>query len=211
MIEDYIFYYPKMQRYLKQHNQSNSAYIMYLYSGNIWADKYMLGALGRMFGLKISVISPMYDVIWNIFHNSGLPHVVIVTNGGDFGKKYDVTHFFATKGHEVSWKCVCADMNVGELGMWKGYEAGLQCTMSKFQEKEKVMLLNDTHKVAANVQDLCHALNQLCIRHDRIYSKLQNMGIKVDTFKRFDTFYYKARDKTEPVHKKSSKHKQSKT
>ena len=33
------------------------------------------------------------------------------------------------------------------------------------------------------------------------------MGIKVDTFKRFDTFYYKARDESERVHKKSSKHK----
>ena len=144
MIEDYTFYYPKIQRYLRQHNLSYSAYIMYLYSGNIWADKYMLGALGRMFGLKISVISPTYDVIWNIFHDSGLPHVVIVANGSDFSKKYGVTHFSATKGQEDSWKCVSTDMNVGELGMWKGYEAGLQCTISKFHEKEKVMFLNDT-------------------------------------------------------------------
>ena len=37
------------------------------------------------------------------------------------------------------------------------------------------------------------------------------MGIKVDAFKRFDTFYYKAGEGTKPVHKKSSKHKQSKT
>ena len=104
----------------------------------------MLGVLGRMFGLKISVISPTYDAIWNIFHDSGLPHVVIVANGGDFGKKHGVTHFSTTKGQEDSWKCVCTDINVGELGMWKGYEAGLQCTISKFHEKEKVMLLNDT-------------------------------------------------------------------
>ena len=81
MIEDYTFYYPKMKKYLEQHNLSYSAYIMYLYSSNIWADEYMLGALRRMFGLKISVISLAYDVIWNIFHDSGLPHVVIVANG----------------------------------------------------------------------------------------------------------------------------------
>ena len=37
------------------------------------------------------------------------------------------------------------------------------------------------------------------------------MGIKVDAFKQFDTFYYKAGDETEPVHKKLNKHKQSKT
>ena len=116
-----------------------------------------------------------------------------------------MTHFSATKGQEANWKCVCADINVRVLGMWKGYEAGLQRTMSKFHDEEKVMLLNDTWKVVTNVQDLCHDLNQLCIRRDRIYSELQNMGIKVDAFKRFDTFYYKARDESECVHKKSSK------
>ena len=123
----------------------------------------MLGALGRMFDVKISVVSPAYDDVWNIFHKSGLPHVVIVANGGDFGKKHGVTHFSATKGSETTWKCVCADINVGELGMWRGYDNGLGCTAAKFIEKEKITLLSDTRKVSADVQGLCHDLNQLCI------------------------------------------------
>ena len=152
--------------------------------------------------------------MWNIFHESGLPHVVIVANGGNFSKKHGVTHFSATKESETTWKCVCADINVGELGMWRGYDNGLRHTAVKFIEKEKIILLSDTHKVSADVQGLCHNLNQLCIRHDRIYSKMESIGIKVDAFKRFNTFIFKkadSKEETENVHKKSSgKHKKSK-
>ena len=140
-----------MQKYLNAHNLSYSAYILYLYLGIIWADEYMLGALGRMFDVKISVVSPAYDDVWNIFHESGLPHVVIVANGGNFGKKHGVTHFSATKGSETTWNCVCADINVGELGMWRGYDNGLGHTAAKFIEKEKMILLSDTCKVSADV------------------------------------------------------------
>ena len=214
MIKDYNFYYQKMQKYLNAHNLSYSAYILYLYSGIIWADEYMLGALGRMFDVKISVVSPANANMWNIFHESGLPHVVIVANRGYFGKKHGVTHFSAMKGSETIWKYVCADINVGELGMWRGYDNGLRRTAAKFMGKEKMILLSDTHKVTTDVQDLCHNLNQLCIRRDRIYSEIDSMGIKVDAFKRFNTFIYKranSKEETEHVHKKSSgKHKKSK-
>ena len=62
----------------------------------------MLGALGRMFDVKISVVSPTYNDMWNIFHESRLPHVVILANGGDFGKKHGVTHFSAMKGSKTA-------------------------------------------------------------------------------------------------------------
>ena len=203
-----------MQKYLNAHNLSYSVYILYLYSGIIWADEYMLGALGRMFDVKISVVSPAYNDVWNIFHESGLPHVVIVANGGNFGKKHGVTHFSATKGLEMTWKCVCADINVIELGMWRGYDNSLGQTAAKFIEKEKMILLTATRKVSTDVQGLCHDLNQLCIRRDRIYSEMDSMRIKVDAFKRFDTFIYKRADskgETEHVHKKlSGKNKKSK-
>ena len=161
MIEDYNFYYPKMQKYLNAHNLLYSAYILYLYSGIIWADEYMLGTLGRMFDVKISVVSPAYNDVWNIFLDSRLPHMVIVANRSDFDKKHGVTHFSATKGSETTWKCVCADINVGELGMWRGYDNGLRRMAAKFIEKEKMILLSDTRKVSADVQGLCQDLNQL--------------------------------------------------
>ena len=87
MVEDYEFYYLKMEAYLDHHKLSYSAYIMHLYRGDIWADEFMLGALSRMFDITISVISPLYNDVWQIFHNSGIPHIVIISNGGDIGKR----------------------------------------------------------------------------------------------------------------------------
>ena len=60
--------------------------------------------------------------------------------------------------------------------MWRGYDNGLGHTAAKFIEKEKMILLSNTRKVSADVQGLCHDLNQLCIRRDRIYSKMDSMG-----------------------------------
>ena len=108
MVEDYNFYYPKMQKYLNAHNLSYSAYILYLYSGIIWAEEYMFGALGRMFDVKISVVSPAYDDVWNIFHESGLPHVVIVANGGQFRQETWCNTLFCHKriGNDLEM-CLC--------------------------------------------------------------------------------------------------------
>ena len=184
MVQEYMFYYPKMEEYLRRNKLSYSSYIMNLYCGNIWADEFMLGALSRMFNLKITVVSPAYDDIWNIFHASGLPHVVIMANGGNFGKKGGVMHFSATKGPEENWKCVGADTNVGELGMRKGYDAAITRCLKVFQQKEKISLLNTTRKVAKDVQDLSHDVKELCIKRDRIYGEMDSMGLKVDESKK---------------------------
>ena len=189
MVEDYIYYYPKMCKYLDRNKLSYSSYIMNLYSGHIWADEFMLGALGRMLNLKITIVSPAYDDIWNIFHTSALPHVVIVANGGDFGHKHGVTHFSATKGPEENWKCVGADTTVGELGMRKGYDAAITRCLAVFREKEKMSLLKKTRKVAQDVEDLSRDLKEISIRRDKIYDEMNSMGIQVDEFKRFETFF----------------------
>ena len=208
MVEDYIYYYPKMHKYLDKNKLSYSSYIMNLYSGHIWADEFMLGALGRMLNLKITVVSPAYDDIWNIFHKSALPQVVIVANGGDFGHKNGVTHFSATKGPEETWKCIGADATVGELGMRKGYDAAITRCLAVFQEKEKMSLLKTTRKVAQDVQDLSRDLKELSIRWDKIYDKMNSMGLQVDEFKRFETFYDEPTGttmQTAPAHSRKSK------
>ena len=213
MAEDYTFYYPKMKEYLKHHKLSYGAYVMQIFSGNIWADEFVLGAIGRMFDIKISVISPYYDDVWRIFHDSALPHVVIISNGSDFGKKHSPTHFSATKGSEAVWNCVGSDLNVGEMGTWKGYESGREHALEAFQMKENFMLLKDTRKMAIQIQELCRDMNDLCLGRDKIYGEMAKMNIRVDQFKRFNTYYYEApesRHETEEVTaEKSAKPKKS--
>ena len=147
--------------------------------------------------------------MWKVFHESALPHVVLVPNGGDFSHKQGVTHFSATKDIEQSWKCVSADLNVGERGKWSGYKRGLAYAMDKFHEKEKFKLLDTTRNMSANIQQLCQDWNNLCIRRDQVCNEIAHMHISVDKFKCFDTYYYKAHD-IESVHKKEHKKKQDK-
>ena len=79
-------------------------YLKGIYHGTIWADKYIIGASSRMFNIKMTVISPYYAGVWNVFHRRAIPDVVIVSNGGDFGTKSAVTHFTATRGSENVWQ-----------------------------------------------------------------------------------------------------------
>ena len=71
---------------------------MHLFYRNIWADKYIIGALGKMLNVKISVVSPYYTDIFNVYHDSAIPDVILVANDGDFGGKNGVTHFSLMKG-----------------------------------------------------------------------------------------------------------------
>ena len=211
LVEEYDFYYPKIQNYLKSNSLSFSAYVINVYNGNIWVDEYILDALGEMFNIKVSVVSPAYDDVWDIFHRSAFPNIVLISNGGDFGRKHGATHFSATKGMEREWRCVGADDEIGEMGLRTGYQAGLDRTVEHFYVKEKQKLLKQVRKTSGNVEELCHDLSNLCIRRDKIYDEVQKLGIKVESFKQLGKFYYDPPQSTEEtVHRTSAKRKESK-
>ena len=94
MASEVVFFFPIMEEYLKKICISYNVYVKGIYHGTIWADTYMIGALSRMFSIKITVISPYYADVWNVFHRSAIPDVVIVSNGGDFRAKSAVTNLF---------------------------------------------------------------------------------------------------------------------
>ena len=87
MMEQVCFFFPKMKEYLEQNILSFNAYIMNLYKGNIWANTYIIGALGKMFNIKISIITPYCTDLWNVFHDSTIPDVVLVANGKGLKEK----------------------------------------------------------------------------------------------------------------------------
>ena len=112
-------------------------YIRQLYCGNIWGDQYMLGALGKMCNIKISVISPYYRDIWNVFHDSAIPDIVLIANGGDFFSENPVTHFTSTRRDSANWNCVGHDVIMGEVNSYKGCTAGQISTMAIYESHEK--------------------------------------------------------------------------
>ena len=204
MIQEVSFFHPRMKEYLANLKMSYNAYVMHLYRGQIWADEYMLGALGKMFNIKITIVSPAFDNIWNIFHDSALPDIVLITNGGEFGTKHGVSHFSATKGFEKDWKCVGHHLNVGEVGSRKGFEDGTNYAVDKFNISEKYQILQKAELMATKIDAMCKDLHDLSIKRDQIYKEMQGMKINVEEFKRFERYY------VQPVDDKSKQKKTTK-
>ena len=69
MIEIVAFLFPIMKDYLEDLGISFNTYVMAVYNGRIWADEYILATIGKMFNIRISVISPFYSDIWNVYHD----------------------------------------------------------------------------------------------------------------------------------------------
>ena len=84
MASQVVFFFSIVKEYLEKHCISYNLYVKGIYHGTTWADEYIIGALSRMLNIKITVISLYYSDVWNVFHRSTIPDVVIVSNGRDF-------------------------------------------------------------------------------------------------------------------------------
>ena len=148
------FFPPIMKAYLKKYGISYNAYVKGVYHGTIWADKYIIGALGRMFNVKITIISPYYSDVWNIFHRSAIPDVVIVSNGGDFGTRSAIMHFTGTRGTDNVWKFVGSDIAVGELGHYSKESDRRTYAINVFEAAEKKNMTIKVQKMTMEIDEL---------------------------------------------------------
>ena len=147
----------------KKHRISYNSYVKGIYHGTIWADKYIIGALSRMLNIKITVISPYYSDVWNVFHRSTIPDVVIVSHGRDFGAKNPVTHFTATCGTENIWRCVGSDIAVGEIGHYSKESKGRTYAINVFEAEEKTKMTIKAQKITMDIDELSKDLKEICI------------------------------------------------
>ena len=127
-----------MEEYLKRKKISYCKYLEKVFNGDIWADEYMLGAVAKMWNIRINVVSPSYRDVWEVFHDGGDPHVVVISNGHDFGKADGVSHFTATRGKVKNWQCVTPTSGKKtEIGQYKGYKKGVVTAVELFQQIDK--------------------------------------------------------------------------
>ena len=51
------------------------------------ADEFLIGAIGMMYNVRITVVSPYFSDVWNVFHDGhAQPDIVLVCNGAYFWK-----------------------------------------------------------------------------------------------------------------------------
>ena len=178
-----------MEGYLKKNSISYNAYVKAVYNGTIWADNYMIGALSRMFNVKITVVSPYYSDVWNVFHKSAIPDIIIVSNGGDFGARNGVTHFTATRGTETVWRCVGSEISVGEVGLHTKESDGRAHGINVFEVSEKKRMTIKAQKLTKDIEELSKDLKEICLRRDQILDEMSDIKVDVEELKRFTRYH----------------------
>ena len=189
MAEFGYFFFPQMEEYLKRKKISYCKYLEKVFNGDIWADEYMLGAVAKMWNIRINVVSPSYKDVWEVFHDGGDPHVVVISNGHDFGKADGVSHFTATRGKVKNWQCVTPTSGKKtEIGQYKGYKKGVVTAVELFQQIEKRLLIEKAELFTTELNDMCEIISSLSIRRDKLLATMETMNMEVDYLKRFKRY-----------------------
>ena len=164
---------------------------MGVYNRRIWGDEYVLGMIGKMFNIWISVVSPFYMDIWNIFHDGDRkPDIVLIAIGMDFRSgRYQILHFSATKGTVQQWKCVRSDIKLKEIGLYIGETDGCCTAVDLFNINENNLLLQGTKRAVSAINNLCKDIENICIDRDKILNELKTLNVKVKNFKHFTLYY----------------------
>ena len=87
MAEFVHIFFPLMKNYLEERKIGFITYLQKMFTGEIWCDEFVLAAIGKMWQICITIVSPFYVPPWDIFHNGSTSHVVLIANGADFGKQ----------------------------------------------------------------------------------------------------------------------------
>ena len=70
---------------------------MNIFYGNIWADDLVAAAIGKLFNISITIVSPAFEKPLDLFHKENDPDVVLILNGGGVNTPYVSTHFSGTR------------------------------------------------------------------------------------------------------------------
>ena len=123
-----------MVDYLKSKQLTFTSYVIGVYNGRVWADEFLIGAIGMMYNVWITVVSPYFSDVWNVFHDGhAQPDIVLVCNGAYFGSGRDnITHFSGMRGKGKSWQCVGSGQTVDEIGVYSGFIEGWKTAIDLF-------------------------------------------------------------------------------
>ena len=191
MVQEALFFEPKMRVYLQQKKMSFNAYIMGVYNGNIWIDEFMLGAVGWMFNIRVSIISPHFTDFWSIFHDGhDQPDIILIANGSDFGTERDaITHFSVTRGDEELWKCIGTDQGEKELEHYKKFVEGKKIGLDMKSINLTSRIIRQSQEMLRGINQVCFDLHNICLECDKVLNDLKDIDICVGDFKRVTTYY----------------------
>ena len=103
--------------------ESYESYLMNIYDGSLWADDIVIAAIGRMYNLSITIVSPRLEEAYHTFHDSpDNPDVILIANGGPFSSECSNTHYLVTKLKVVNFKKPSSSIPEDRLKYYTKYD-----------------------------------------------------------------------------------------
>ena len=147
MAREVHYFYSRMSNYLNQKGLTYESYIIGVSLDDISADQFMLLAITRMWNISISILSPAFNTIWNVFHESKNPSIVIIGNGREFDNKRVSKHYSPTEKTLMSARKLGHDISNIDIKYIQTRAAGEKVGTETFMIKEHEQLLKQHYEV----------------------------------------------------------------
>lgn len=145
----------------------------------------MIGAIGLMWNIGINIISPYYDVAWQIFHSRPIPHIVLVVNGTDFEGHFPITHVTGTEGTSAEWRPFGYHLGEIDMKIWAGFAHGQSVGRQTFHFVEKEEILSMLYTVRKKLGILLQDVDVLVKRKGDLEKMCTHVGIRLEEMDRF--------------------------
>ena len=159
MAREVHYFYPRMSNYLNQKGLTYESYIIGVSLGDISADQFMLLAITRMWNISISILSPAFNTIWNVFHESKNPSIVIIGNGREFDNKRVSKHYSPTEKTLPSARKLGHDISNIDIKYIQTRAAGEKVGTETFMIREREELLKQHYEVGKEIKKLKEKLS----------------------------------------------------
>ena len=159
MAREVHYFYPRMSNYLNQKGLTYESYIIGVSLGDISADQFMLLTITRMWNISISILSPTFNTIWNLFHESKNPSIVIIGNGREFDNKRVSKHYSPTEKTLPSVRKLGHDISNIDIKYIQTRAAGEKAGTETFMIREREELLKQHYEVGKEKKKLKEKLS----------------------------------------------------
>ena len=195
MLKHANLFYPYVQQDLLDSGESYESYCVNIFYSKVWGDDFMLSALGHMFNIAITLISPCFDSQMDLFHTKEVPDVVVVANGGDYiTSRQPCTHFSGSHVKPgIPFKIPGSEMKNPNLRpvIFTGYQRGVDDSLKHYLQEEKDMCLLKLRAVCKDIENfdsrivrLIKSSDDLLKKKEQIEHKLENLGVKTEEIKK---------------------------
>ena len=189
MLQHPEVFYEYVLHDLIEGKESYESYITNIFNGNTWGDTFCATAIGHMFNLAITVITPTQYIPLDVFHNVKDPHIVIVANGGDVNSSKPCTHFSATEKdvliqvrqgiglpHEkmIPQKIIISEDTILDIDKWS-LDQEKNHTIMMYRAMQKGLTYVNTE-----LEVVTEKVKELNITHDNIVSQMENIGFQIE-------------------------------